>query len=106
MWPVATRSLGISPGHVGFNSGSTTWEMYSHGKILSSLSLNFLYKNYTILSKLLRKLNKNIFCKGLGIVTEPPWCWQLLNLEERTELELAWVTLLEGELLKDKTSSQ
>lgn len=27
-------------------------------------------KNYTILSKLLTKLNKNIFCKGLGIVTE------------------------------------
>lgn len=88
-------ALESGPGHVGFSSGSTTWEMCSHGKILSSLSPNFLfYKKLHNSQKYWGKLKK-IFCKGLGMVTETWWvlrrkCWQLLNLGKRgTELELA-----------------
>ena len=36
-------ALESGPGPVGFSPGSTTWEMCSHGKILSSLSPNFLF---------------------------------------------------------------
>lgn len=62
-------SSGIRPRPCGFYS----WFYHMRNVFPwqdTQLSPNFLYKNYTILWQLLRKLNKNIFCKGLGIVTE------------------------------------
>ena len=89
--------LESGPEHVGFSPGSTTWEMCSHGKILSSLSPNFLfYKKKKKLHnslKSIEKIKKRFSVKGM--VTETWWmlrkkCWQLLNLGKRgTELELA-----------------